>query len=411
MGNTFSRGGKRKNEWIPPEGKNEKKENKWIKAASYPSHIDIESHAMVLNEGQFLFRAGNMYNGHGEHFLLKYNVRLDQWTQFISLPPGCFTQGDFGVLDAQVDQRNNRVFFVEDILDRVINPDLSQSICYGTTLERTSVVDLHTGLLIYRICRERKYKINYSIHCASMVNVDGVMHRINGPHHSIWNETKVDWEPIRMSPEFLELNLRVHPRDYSLVHVPSKKILLMIGGFQKSDRMTTGVWRYGMSSGIWEEMKDEDSNSFRFHGGVVDSVLSSNERYVIIAVARYVKNKSKWGFYEENEFHFLDIENNGSYKLRKSSLTLPDVEGASRNGSRLRTMTTTGGLLESKLLISGWLRKQRASENVPLDIMRLISEWCSKDIIRLHCFKSVYREKPYCHLDHIHQMIQLNGTE
>ena len=399
MGNTFSRKGKKKNELIHREGKNERKENKWIKAACInPDQsftyicTTIGTSALVLNEREFLIAITD----NERDFVLKYNVRLDQWTQFLSLPPGIFTSS----VDVQIDRSNNRIFFVKD------NRGCSDYDDVVTSMERTSVVDLHTGLLIHRISRHRKYK---DVYYAAMVEVDGVMHRIKGPHHTIWNETKVDWEPIGMSMEFLEFNLRNPPRDYSLVYGPSKKVVLMIGGFKEFEEVTTGVWRYSMSSGIWEEMKDENSDSFMFHGKVIHSVLSSNERYVIIAVrgSEFLTDIRSPLLTYETEFRSLDIDNNGSYKLREYCLTPPVVKGPSGNEYGIRTFTTTGGLLDAKLLISGWIRKQETSEIAPLDIMQLINEWYSSEIVRLHCFTLVHELfDGKWHHDHIHQMLQ-----
>ena len=141
--------------------------------------------------------------------------------------------------------------------------------------------------------------------------------------------------------------------------------------FQNYGHGPTGIWRYCVRSGHWEQMQDDKGKPFKFvkNPELQQIVLSSNERYVIIA--------SEQG----DSFHVLDIGDDDQYKLWESSVTVPD---------RMQFVTRSGGISESKLLAFGWMRKLEDVCFVPIVIKTLISNWYSVEMI--HSFNYAHRQ-------------------
>ena len=190
----------------------------------------------------------------------------------------------------------------------------------------------------------------------------------------------------------------------SLIHVPSRNIMLMIGGNDEEchwdgDINRSAIWRYSVESGLWEQMKDEQNKEFVIalsdSAGQQHAVLTSDERFVIIApmeFAWYVDDP------QETQFLVLDISDDDQYKLWKSPISMPfhDFEPWSHPLCPERVhfqcefdAMMISGSADADLLTFGWIRKQSVEKHggvtqVPMALMTLISHWCSADII--HCF-------------------------
>lgn len=351
----------------------------WIPAAPWATWRSRPSGtALVLNEREFV-----MANGMDK--LFKYNKISDRWTAYLSLPPVCVIDSDDDddhhnedkeepVYAVQIDHKNSRLVIV------------SSGWSYHQRIEKltTSIVDLHSASLLqsssYSVSIDehdgetrRKSRCEWHQHRRhlAMVSVHGIIHKVDGMH-SIWIETKSSWEPIKVSREFRRYNSATV--DVTLIHVPSKDIVLMIGGYHQSGDIDwnkkTIIWQYRVTSGMWEEMKDQQHNSVELEPGEYDAVLSSNERFVIIVR-------------KECDYHFqiLEFGDNDQCKLWQSPFVLPEP---------VVVMTKSGGSSEIQVLVFGWIRKHRAAALVPKSIMTLISEWCPPSSVEMiHCFTEV----------------------
>ena len=336
--------------------------------------------------------------------LFKYDAGRDQWSQFLTLPPKCVccckeddyeiivdqrsgqrerSRRNFHSYAMQIDRENNQIIFVKSDGSHLGTYDYHHGTHRELEYLTTSVVDLQTGSLIHRSCRETTKELSYP----SMVKANGNMHKVCGPHHAIWDARALEWQSIASCTSWRDVDAEM--LDYlgdnfwsqsavSLVHVPSKKVMLAIGPFSGGK----GIWSYRGEFRHWEEMKNDQNESFYFSSGKMRAVLSSDERFVIIAVAR------------GKPFQVLDIGDDDQYRLWESSVTVP-------HGMKFITKSKGSSKL-SKLLVFGWIRRRVTEDFVPLVIKTLISHWCSLEII--HSFnksKHVNYES--------HQMISLTN--
>ena len=363
------------------------RDSSWISASRpgiYPSWT-VFDRPLILNEREFLISAIIK----DKDVLLKYNVRRDEWTQCLSMPDEWITDDDHGMdesLVLQIACANNRIFCICDHYDA--HAQIQKM--------KTLVVDIRNGAVIHETWRQIDgHEMN-----PSMVNVDGTMHQITNNNasassaiHSIWSEKKFNWEPIKFSINSIALpaNFMLAGDKFSLVHVPSKEFVLMIGG-QSDEHTLVGVWRYRIGSRVWEEILDQHNKPFalgqnRNWGQEEFAVLSACERFVIFAP------QTDFDFYQTECFKVLDIINDEQYKVWETSIQVPGYANA---------MTKSGGPLDSRLLAFGWIRKLIDSTFVPMAIRMLISDWISVEMI--HCLKTRCPEEPD---EAIHEMIPL----
>ena len=303
--------------------------------------------------------------------LVKYNVLFEEWTPY--LPSLHLCSGDIyhQPRDAiQLDRDNNRLFYV------CVNHD-GGGVTPLSEYLTTSIVDLRSGSLILR-------EFSYDSHphkCQhAMVSVNGTMHKVCHTH-TIWNDTSRKWEPIKVSPAFLN---DAHPKlqCISLFHVSSNGFLLMFAG-------NAGIWKYRIESGLWTEIKDQQNKPLRLDFCASRAVMSANQRLAIIVPDNNVAKQWK-------HFRVLNITEGDQYKLWESSVAEPD---------NVQLITSSGGPGEeqkTQSLVFGWIRKHVKAQFVPCALQMLIKKWYSMEMI--HYFV-IDEENEDCHkmipLEHI----------
>ena len=366
------------------------KDPRWISAPWSEREVNIEPstslQALDLNEREFLIV--NRSNK-----LFKYDTRTDKLTPFLSLPPSCAVKENFLDLDycrMQIDRTNNRIFLLTSITPRDI---FGIPLGPHKTKVTTSIIDIPSGSLIRQISKDPDDSDEIIEMYPTMVSVNGTMHKVGGPH-TIWNEDKLDWEPINVKAAYLDVHEDI--ADVCLVHVPSKNCVLMLGGNDDSFSFdedsvdkSTGIWRYCVRSGLWEQMKDDEGKPFMFvdNPEIHQILLSSNERFVIIAPE------------QRESLYVLDIGDDNQYKLWESSVQLP---------KQMEFITKSGGLSESKSLVFGWMRRQKDFGLVPIVIKTLISKWCSVEMI--HSFNYAHCRQEDGAYDRSHEKIMLTDV-
>lgn len=358
----------------------------WTSAAACPGSSNEE--IVVLNNGEFLaFQEVDEYTHvndviykYKKHVIYKYNIHHDEWTQYLKLPDYAVherTDGgesDEGQFTMQVDCDHNRLFLVYSgtvVDERSWNFE-------GFEALKTAVVDIQSGELIHESDKRAREEMEPFV---AIIHVNGIMHKVGGDHR-IWSEKKRDWEPIKARPKFMDF---YSVSDVTLIHVPSKDFLLMIGGEDVGDHdwrvgVSTGIWRYSLKSGLWKQMKDEQNNNFVFDSGKQRAVLSSDEQHVIIA-------PTDWFEGGRTHFQVMDIRDDDTYKLWESSITVPYFdELGSHVFDSMMISGDSGGSSQAQALISGWIRRQFVSKQggtkaLPLVIMKLISQRCSLEMV------------------------------
>ena len=160
----------------------------------------------------------------------------------------------------------------------------------------------------------------------------------------------------RRNPQHLEFDTNLNENDkwvpvprgfssiagLSAIHVPSKDIILLIGGHVEY-RYNFGIWIYSLKT---KQAKKLDDISFNYSH--VSSALTSCENYVIIA-SKKVQHASQFDMCNENdEIFVLDIRDDNEYKLRKCDIKLP--KAGMCNISRI-------GGIKDKYLVVGWIKE------------------------------------------------------
>ena len=95
----------------------------------------------------------------------------------------------------------------------------------------------------------------------------------------------------------------------SLVYVPSKSKILLIGGIDHTqDKMIRNVRSYCMKSKKWRIIEEVNLEKY-----LVSTILTANEKYVIISGGK--KEKRIDGRCYTDDIYILDIRDDENYKL------------------------------------------------------------------------------------------------
>ena len=214
-----------------------------------------------------------------------------------------------------------------------------------------------------------------------LCHVDGNIHIIGGhicSTHHVWNFNKKrnEYKLIHQF-KFDKQNLMY----LSLVHVPSKQMILMIGGSdihnydkrnysEEDKRRRIGIWKFCLISQKWTKLQFVGTD---FKQANVRCALSSNEDFVIIA--------GGWDniMEESDEIFVLDLRDNNQYKLRKSEIKCPQKGKCG--------LVTLGGGIQDELLVIGWIKDLFKTINFkhlslpPMYLIKLIQSWYNQEMI------------------------------
>ena len=168
----------------------------------------------------------------------------------------------------------------------------------------------------------------------------------------------------------------------SLLHVPSKHMMLMIGG--TISHKPLGIWKFCLIAQEWTKLPNLD-----FNHKYVDSVLSSNEDYILITRGAV-----------SDKISVLDIRDENEYKLRECKIKLPKVG---------KCLIVRMGGIKDEILTIGWIKELFKTKQFkklalpPPYLMKMISLYYNQEM--LHWF---YDENSYYDdAIHRHQAIKL----
>ena len=155
----------------------------------------------------------------------------------------------------------------------------------------------------------------------------------------------------------------------STLYVPSKQIILLIGGEYWKDKMM-GIWKFCLVTKKWKKLE-----ALQFNYCNVSSHLTSDEGYVIIG-----GGSDKDNCYM-NKMYVLDIRDEDEYKLMECDIKLP-MENA-----KLYKIVGSGGGIKDEILVVGWIKQEFKKRNFkdllipPMYIMQLIALWYNQEMI------------------------------
>ena len=317
----------------------ENNNNEWKTRANWPHSGEEYLTGSVWNANPLEFvigRKGRL----GRHAFCKYNVESDTWTPILT---GLLDK--INVNDIEIDWKMKRMFLWSQINGK----------------DKLSIIDIQRGSKLVQPNRmpaqSKMISLNGSMHCLGYSET-GTTHHIwseaKQRWHHIWGKAKQRWQP--MNAESLPEVRRID----SLIHVPSKNILLMFASYDPYGECL--LWRYHIRSNRWELISGiqlEDN---------CPMILTSDERFVIIRSNVYYKTHPL----------ILDIRNDDHYKLRESPVVLHYIG--------FGVFARTGGIKESVATASGWIRRLRKSGeivsiSIPLEIVKTIARWYSEESI------------------------------
>ena len=304
---------------LDPIQNTQPEESGWICVTSPPGRgLDKETwvNSVVLNDKEFVIFFGDQ--------LLKYNVCRDDWMLLLKLPESLQVGPRVeGWSSISIDEDANRLYMSGEHSAMV-------------------VLELESGVIIKKLPAIR---CDDDLVDGAMVNVHGSIHQVGGGGsdlivHRTWNATQEIWNTAKGSSGLKLPGLECN----TLVFVPSKNILLLIGGLcDLYDTSTAGIWRYGDATGDWEEIV-----GFEFDLSEGVSVLTGDEQYIVITGTKH---------YTQNEIvdvYVLDIRDENEYKLMMSLTRKPSPDAT--------LVARTSSIRETNLLTSGWTRKLFTTE-------------------------------------------------
>eukprot|EP01084_Bolivina_argentea_P205652 351285_1 len=308
---------------------------RWIKLSGLPKDLSIRS-VLSINEHEFIATSTKRSTG-----IYKYNMNKDEFAQFFKYSKQMFPFHNA----AAINQMQQEVYLFDG----------------GIT-----VLNLKTN----------EYKHDIDSYCANsdagVLFINNHFHIINNYYkHAIINY-KQDTQTLEIISDTLQSQNSTHLTDQSVIYIPSKQSILLLGGLYEHDTLTKELWIYSLKTQKWKMI-----NNVIFEGYWFSAVLSSNEQYIILFGGQ---NDSKKYDDPVDDIFVLDIKDDNAFKLKKSTMRCP--QPGECHGVR------TGGInSKSDILVIGFIKKcfkENELKNIqlpPLYIMKLIANWYSMEMI------------------------------
>lgn len=235
--------------------------SEWMNVEAPPD--DFSGSVAVLNEKEFVtFVTVEPVDDEDKGMLVltlqKYNVDDAQWTLLMKLPSLTGHEADRALV---IDTVRNRAYIVG-------------------RYSAMTIVDLTTNSIIFHLGGEEGEG-------SSLANANGIVYRIGEWGLSglvTWDESWQKWSSSVLSKG----QEQCHFSNVSMIYVPSKNIILMIGGSKckldeygepGDEEIPLGIWEFSLENQTWRNMKVKDSERFESH---CQSMICFDEQYVII---------------------------------------------------------------------------------------------------------------------------------
>ena len=216
-------------------------------------------------------------------------------------------------------------------------------------------------------------KNGYKLSCSySIVYIKGQLHFFSEKSHSIWNGKRGNGASFEM------VSNGAWKGFCTFIAVPSKGIILLIGGKSTIDRNKNDfeILKYSVESKKWSGTGIE----FKYWGPF--AVLTPSETYIILSGGTRADEHRF-----EEKIHVLEIVDDANWNLYESKVQIP--EGIDHH------LAVTGGV-EGDHLVIGWTRelfkKQEYLELafLPLYLLELIGKWLWCEELHWICRRTHY---------------------
>ena len=215
-----------------------------------------------------------------------------------------------------------------------------------------------------------------------LINVDNQIHVIGGARntkHSIWNDDKKELEEVFDFATIITAEINCL-RGSSLIHVPSKNILLLFGG-KKNANPLNDIYEYSFANKEWRKWND----GIQFSASYAPAVLTKDERYIIIA-------GSFDGSVQGNDIFVLNID---EVSLKKSCIKCP------QSGSHLIAITSNNEM--DDLLVNGYIRF--INDKIPMEIIDLMTQYYNMEMLHWIAYETNYKKPKEHHMIPVRDVI------
>eukprot|EP01084_Bolivina_argentea_P205651 351279_1 len=310
--------------------------SKWIKLPGLPDDFSIGS-VLSINEHEFI--ATSRYHSNG---IYKYNMNKDEFLRFFKYS----AQWLVFHTHAAINQMEQEVYL------------------YSAYSGNIRILNLQTN--------EYHFHTFSGDSDSNFLFINNHFHIINNYNkHAIVNY-KQNTQTLDIISDTLQSEDSTSLSSQSVIYIPSKQSILLLGGTDEEDTLTKELWIYSLKTQKWKMI-----NNVIFEGYWFSAVLSSNEQYIILFGGQ---NDSKKYDDPVDDIFVLDIKDDNAFKLKKSTMRCP--QPGECHGVR------TGGInSKSDILVIGFIKKcfkENELKNIqlpPLYIMKLIANWYSMEMI------------------------------
>eukprot|EP01084_Bolivina_argentea_P253416 425658_1 len=307
---------------------------RWIELAPLPPNFSVDE-ATIINPKEFIvtsyFQTTTVY---------KYNASKNEFIKFI-------------------DSKDTKLLFFENV---AYNKQAQK--LYFRQLNNIESVELSTN--------KRKLITNTTIGTYFLF-IDNFLHIIDSHNnHCVGLIHNDKFDIIRNTFSMNSDTLR----QASAINIPSKQLILLIGGYTDNLANNKNLWIHSVSSNHWKKLKN-----ISFEGYSFGCVLTSNERYIIL-FGGFAYNYNYECDTARNNIWVLDMKYDNNWKIKKSEICCPMFGHC--HGVR------SGGIdSKDELLVIGFIKKCFAMKVFihldlpPVYIMKLISRWYCGEMIHL----------------------------
>eukprot|EP01084_Bolivina_argentea_P151945 265140_1 len=338
---------------------------RWLPLANFPA-TDPTSIAM-MNRATVLVAC---HSGEGGDYgdtskgIYKYDVHKDAWTKFVEYLKNRRLLYPCMAINSQTNRLYVHSYSDPDYYPHWSNP------------YPMNVIDTLNAKFEINKAHDQNKTVRGMLK-PIVLNVDGTIHLIGNGHHFTFDDVKNSFVKIYDfdSTRFYESSFY----GSSAIYVPTKQQIFLFS--------SNGIAVFSVTLGKWKWLQ-----KIQFNFGCCSTVLTSNERYIIVT-GRVGKIPAQ--LYSQKTS--IQVFNTRDFKLHPSSVNCPMPTDPDRTILTFRT----GNVFKDGMLVIGWIKSVFKSEKYrhlslpPTAVIELMVSWYSQE--QLHWIHSSDYSSDYKH--------------
>ena len=320
-------------------------DKRWIRLKTPPGNITSNGDAIMINEHELIIVAPYNKYHNPQWGIYKYNVNLNEWTQFIKYPTNLDT---FSL-------QYFRIAFNQETQKLYLYGNESKMIIFDLDLIDNNNPNQHTKIITNCNVKDSIYPC--------MLNIKDKIHLIGGYYnnkHLIWDDNDQSFEEIHNFEKYSEIG------SSSAIYVPSKEIVLLFGGMDAVNvlKKIDYIFLYSLQTKEWKSI----INDFNLYETRV--ILTRDEQNVII-VGGHDKNGAV------NTIYNLDLHNSDKHEfvLKKCNNLHAPKPG------KHHVIRTGGGIMD-EMLVFGYIKQIYClSQVLPKALIKEIFHWYNTETL------------------------------